>query len=118
MAFELKEQPLKLRDIPTQDATDSEVLAFALSFNGYEHCGSLEACAQLANSGNLQSINDYRAALFFEQRRLHFGANAFALPSDESDAVDELALMRQYIQAIRALVSANGTTESLSSTED
>lgn len=56
---------------------------FALTFNGYEWCGSFEQCAKVGNrgadlfreSGILpRSLAELRTCLFFEQRRWrHFG---------------------------------------------
>lgn len=55
-----------------------EIQEFALTFNGYDHCGSFDACATLANrsaedygtSGRLPAgLSELRACLFFEQRR-------------------------------------------------
>lgn len=45
---------------------------FAASFDGYQEFG--DRCAEIANTGNPQTLAEYRACLFFEwRRRRHFG---------------------------------------------
>ncbi|MFN2151474.1 MAG: hypothetical protein ACK2T5_07760 [Anaerolineales bacterium] len=73
-------QPL---DLPDLAADWSTIGAFALTFNGYEHWGSFEACSELAErwqqafarEGSLpQTLTELRTCLFFEQRRWrHYG---------------------------------------------
>ena len=55
---------------------------FALSFNGYEYAGSLEACAAIPNGGKASSLSELRCALFFEARRdRHLGGYTDVTPT-------------------------------------
>ena len=44
------------------------IFEFAMTFNGYEHFGSFEACAEAANSGDRSSLELIRNELFFAAR--------------------------------------------------
>jgi hypothetical protein len=44
------------------------VFSFAMTFNGYEHYGSFEACAEAAHARRRDSIDALRNELFFEAR--------------------------------------------------
>ena len=47
---------------------------FALTFDAYEVLGSFEACGEIANARNSETLTNLRTCLFFEQRRWrHFG---------------------------------------------
>ena len=97
---EIPNEDLSLDLIPLPEAGWHEIGGFALTFNGYEFHGSLDACGEIANhwlktfttSGALpQSLTDLRTCLFFEQRRWrHYGYD----PDEET------------IDYIRALVAA------------
>lgn len=58
---------LTLEDLPDPDDYMA-VGSFALSFNGYEHYGSFEKCAEVANSGSRSSLTELRNELFFAER--------------------------------------------------
>ena len=89
---------LRLEDVPSLDATWSEIAEFALTFNGYEEWGSFEKCAEIANARRQDSLTDLRTCLFFEQRRWrHFGED----PDDET-----LAYLRNLVEKVRSYVSA------------
>ena len=52
------------------------VQRFALTFDGYKHCGSVARCATIANrrrngEGGHENLSELRSCLFFEQRRYH-----------------------------------------------
>lgn len=106
-------QALALADVPAVDAPYSEIVAFALSFNGYAHCGSLSACADLAEHGPLDSVEALRSALFFEQRSSRFTIpgcqviNADGAPGavyvDTNDAPERQ--MRSLVARIRDMLS-------------
>ena len=55
---------LAIGDLPDRNDSDA-VLAFAQSFNGYDHFGSFEACAQNANAARRETLVDLRNELFF-----------------------------------------------------
>lgn len=60
--------------LPGSATSWDEIQRFALTFDGYEHCGSSEACAAVANARKADSLSDLRTCLFYEQRRWrHFG---------------------------------------------
>ncbi len=69
--------------MPAPDAGWHEIGRFALSFNGYEWCGSFGKCAEVGDRGLEgfretgavpESLTELRTCLFFEQRRWrHFG---------------------------------------------
>lgn len=100
---------LTLNDVPAETADRHEIVMFAVSFNGYDYCGSLSACAKLAESGDFKTINDVRAALFFEQRSNRFNIPAMqpVLANGELGELivelgdDSEAAMRRYVAEIR-----------------
>lgn len=64
---------LKLSDIPSIEADWHAISSFALAYPGYKIHG-FKGCAKFANEGHDGSVDQLRAALFFEQRRWsHFG---------------------------------------------
>lgn len=84
---------LTLSELPGPNATWSEIAEFALRFNGYEVHGSLERCAEIANSRKHDSVTDLRTCLFFEQRRWrHFG---------ESPDAEAMQYLRTVIEKLR-----------------
>lgn len=93
---------LKPTDIPGPHAHWDTIGEFALTFDGYEAYG-FEGCARLANGEQAPvTLNDYRAALFFEQRRWrHFGYEP-----------DERAMeaIRALVEKIRGFVSGSPTS--------
>ncbi len=65
-------------DLPSRRAAWKNIIPFALSFNGYEHWGSVQKCRDVAKQGVAlqkadkdltQSLTDLRTCLFFEVRR-------------------------------------------------
>jgi hypothetical protein len=107
MGREIANADLKDRDMPAPSAGWHEIGRFALSFNGYEWCGSFGKCAEIGNrgaerfreSGALpESLTELRTCLFFEQRRWrHFGLD----PDEEA-----MSYIRALVQAIRDKVRA------------
>ena len=73
-------------------------MRFALTFDGYEHCRSFEACAEVANFRKHNTLSDLRTCLCFEQRRWHH----------YGDTPDEAApaYWRELIEKIRSKVQA------------
>ena len=80
---EISNGDLNPDQIPQPEAGWYEIGSFALTFNGYEFHGSLDACGEIANhwlktyetDGALpETLTDLRTCLFFEQRRWrHYG---------------------------------------------
>lgn len=58
---------LRLADLPAADDRRA-VFAFAMTFNGYEHYGSLEASVSAAREKKRESIDDLRNELFIAAR--------------------------------------------------
>jgi hypothetical protein len=98
---EIKNENLNLSHIPSLDASIGEKMEFALTFDGYEECGSFDECAEIANSRNHDSLTNLRACLFFEQRRDRFGSNPFVPGGDDCPSyIDELiAKIRDTVTA-------------------
>lgn len=75
----IRNEELMPEHLPEPDAPFwGSVDAFALTFDGYEHFGSFEACAQIANAARRvfdetgrtpRFLDELRGCLFFEQRR-------------------------------------------------
>jgi hypothetical protein len=106
MPGEIANADLRESDLPPPEAEWHEVGRFALSFNGYEWCGSFGQCAEVANR-NLEafreegalpdSLAELRTCLFFEQRRWrHFG-----LDPDEEAMLYVRALLGEIRRAVR-----------------
>ena len=77
---------LSINDLPGLDAGLSEIHRFALTFDGYAYCGSIEKCGELAKRRRNDTLSEARASLFFEQRRSRHGG-AY---SDEGEQKREL----------------------------
>ena len=83
---------LNLSQIPSPESDYDIIEKFALTFNGYE----IPNCADIANSRSAQTLTEYRASLFFEQRRYrHFGY----APTGE-----DLEYIKSLVQAIQSKV--------------
>ena len=90
-------QKLALEEIPLPDADWDEIGAFALTFDGYEHHGSFDKCADIANGRQHDTLVDLRTCLFFEQRRWrHFG---------DGPTGDALEYIRELVRSIRNKVA-------------
>jgi len=64
---------LRLSDIPAPDACWNLINKFAHTFNGYEEAGSFDKCAEVALSGNPQTLSELRMCLFFSARSARHG---------------------------------------------
>ena len=74
---------LNLTDVPEVDADWSEIIAFALTYDGYQFWGDFKKCAEIANQakkvyteeGRLpNTLTELRTCQFFEQQRwCYFG---------------------------------------------
>lgn len=84
---------LTLDMIPSIDSDWGIFFAFSLTFDGYKECGSLEACAEIANARRCSTLTELRICLFFEQRRWrHF---------DETPDGETMAYLRSLVEKIR-----------------
>jgi hypothetical protein len=98
-------------DLPSRRAAWKIISAFAHSFNGYEHWGSVQKCREVAKKGIVlhksrqiltQSLTDLRTCLFFEARRWkHLEKN----PSKAG-----LVYVHALVEAIRLHVQAKDLT--------
>lgn len=87
---------LTLANIPDGDSDWHTISEFALTFDAYEHWGSFEACAAVANAPLHNSLTELRTCLFFEQRRWrHFG---------ETPNSPALAYVRELVEQLRRCV--------------
>jgi hypothetical protein len=86
---------LQLADVPRTVAKWQE---FALTFDGYKHCGGLHACARIAKKKAPKTLNEFRTCLFFEQRRWHHDGRG----PDE----DDLVYIRWLLTGIRRILRA------------
>jgi len=94
----ISNQRLKPTQIPGQSADVDSLMRFALTFSGYDHCGSFEACARIANARSHDTLSDLRTCLYFEQRRWRHYGDA---PDDEA-----LSYWRKLVEKIRAKVQS------------
>lgn len=95
---EIANRDLSLADIPLPNADWDVIGTFALTFSGYEHWGSFEKCAGVANVQKDDTLSELRTCLFFEQRRWrHFGED----PDDEA-----MAYIGQVVEKIRSKVAS------------
>jgi hypothetical protein len=99
---------LIITDLPSRRAAWKNILPFAHSFNGYEHCGSVQKCRDIARQGVAmhkakqgltQSLTDLRTCLFFEARRWK---NLEKAPTKSG-----FVYIRALLEAIRVRVQAN-----------
>ena len=97
-----------LTDVPGEDADWPEIAKFALTFDGYEFCGSLEKCSQLAHRVRKLveasrecslSIPEARACLFYEQRPARW--------LESKPEGEWLAYVTALVSGIREAVGAN-----------
>jgi hypothetical protein len=97
MFDQISNQDLAEQELPPPDADWWQIWEFALTFDGYDHWGSFDQCADIGNRWAAlyaeqqvlpESLTELRTCLFFEQRRWHhFGDN----PDEESE---------EYIRAL------------------
>ena len=99
------------KDIPSRRAAWKNILPFAHTFNGYEHCGSVKKCREVARQGIVlhkanqdleQSLTDLRTCLFFEARRWKH--------LEKSPNKAALAYVHALLEAIRVRVQAKDLT--------
>jgi hypothetical protein len=89
---------LRLNRLPLPDADWPEVWRLADTFNGYEHWGSFERCAEVANQRLESTLTELRTCLFFECRRWHHYGDS----PDEEDA----PYIKGLVAKIREMVAA------------
>jgi hypothetical protein len=102
MSEEIANADLMPEDVPGPDADWSAIGRFALTFDGYRACGSLETCKAVAERwadayaerGALpDSLTALRTCLFYEQRRWrHYG---------RTPDPDAMAYIRALVDEIR-----------------
>jgi len=109
-------------NVPGPNAGWPEIAEFALSFGGYDYCGSFERCAELAHfvrrqyfeTGKIDEetpLEELRSCLFFQQRAFRhcYQLGDFGL-GFERDEPDEhtMEYVRALVEAIRRKVCATG----------
>jgi len=95
----ISSRDLRPSDVPQADTGWDAIGTFALTYDGYAAKG-FEGCAALANGEEpMRTLDDYRAALFFERRRWHhFG------DEPDSQAMEGIA---RLLEKIRELASTD-----------
>jgi hypothetical protein len=102
---QIRDDCLRLGDVPSLDCDESELHLFALSCDGYAREGSLTRCARVANDARRQwdasfelpdGLRALRSCLFFEQRRAQKSGYGF----DEGRR-GTLPYVRALVEAIR-----------------
>lgn len=89
---------LSLDRVPDSGAPWTEIIRFAMTFDGYEEHGSFERCAEIANARRADTLSDLRTCLFFEVRRWrHFG---------DGPVASEQVYVRELVERIRERVAA------------
>jgi len=73
MIKQIADSDLTPEDLPEPGDVDG-VIAFALSFNGYEYFGGIHECAKAARQRRRESLSDLRNELFFTARVSHHGS--------------------------------------------
>ena len=105
MINEITNFNLSENDLPPQNVEWSTLQLFALTFNGYNHWGSFEKCAEISYRYSEQyrekhllpeSLTDLRTCLFFEQRACRHGGH-------DPDA-ETMAYLHAIVEAIRIRV--------------
>lgn len=88
---EIPDDKLRQEDVPEALAEWDTISRFALTFNGYQVWGSFEACAEVAETKQPETLTVLRTCLFYEQRRWrHLGE----IPDAESMQYIRLLLER------------------------
>jgi len=95
---------LKLRDIPSSNASRNDIASFAMTFNGYKYHGSFDKCANVAsevsehfrkhNSYSDVSLDTLRTALFFHHRAIR-----------HAELTPNMQYVRKLLAAIRKRVA-------------
>lgn len=90
---------LVMARIPAEGANIGELIEFADTFDGIRYAGSIRQCAEIASKRTYRSIDDIRAALFFEARQCQHHGEA-----PDNEALRHLrslvAMIRHRIQII------------------
>ncbi len=84
---------LEASDLPPDNAELEDLLRFAYTFDGYQHWGSFDRCAEIANARDHGTLDKLRACLFFEARRWHHFGD---VPDEE-----EIRYWRSLVAEIR-----------------
>ena len=102
---DIPNEALRVADVPDITAGWPEIAEFALTFDGYEYTGSLEACRALADWIRSEwrdicqlpaHLSELRAALFYEQRRARW--------TDTYPSGADLRYIRALVATIAVLV--------------
>jgi hypothetical protein len=98
---QIPHRELREEHIPRQGAEWSKIVPFASTFNAYEQLGGFKPAAIAGNKKaqdlSACSLNDLRAALFFEYRRY----NHFGYDPDNQAMVHLHALVEEIRQRIQ-----------------
>src|SRR5258708_39065491 len=88
-------------DIPSFKETSTRIEPFALTFDGFKYWGSVEKCAEVAQTRRPGSLTELRTCLFYEARRWNQAGKA-------PDAAS-MKFIRALVYAIREKVDSGDT---------
>ena len=101
MTQELANSELTPADIPSFKEAWPRIEPFALTFDGFRYWGSVEKCAEVAQSKTPGSLTELRTCLFYEARR-------WKLQHASPDAIS-MRHIRALVYAIREKVDGGDT---------
>lgn len=98
MTQEIGNSELTPADIPSFTEAWAHIEPFALTFDGFKYWGSVEKCAEVAQTGRPGSLTELRTCLFYEARR-------WKLVGRSPDAA-AMKYIRAMVYAIREKVNS------------
>ncbi len=98
MTQEIGNSELTPADIPSFTEAWAHIEPFALTFDGFKYWGSVEKCAEVAQTGRPGSLTELRTGLFYEARR-------WKLAGRSPDAA-AMKYIRAMVYAIREKVNS------------
>src|SRR5258706_2650348 len=101
MTQDVANSELTPADIPSFKETWPSIEPFALTFDGFKYWGSVEKCAEVAQSKRPGSLTELRTCLFYEARRWKQAGKA-------PDAAS-MKFIRALVYAIREKVDSGDT---------
>jgi hypothetical protein len=101
MTQEVANSEITPADVPSFKEAWARIEPFALTFDGFKYWGSVEKCAEVAQSKRPGSLTELRTCLFYEARR-------WKLAGKPPDGVS-MKYIRALVYAIREKVSSGDT---------
>ncbi len=98
MTTDLANSELTPADVPSFKESWARIEPFALTFDGFRYWGSVEKCAEVAQSKSPGSLTELRTCLFYEAKR-------WKLAGKSPDA-KAMRFIRAIVYAIREKVNS------------